>query len=248
VITDALAGLPLPDATVISFLVPTLVGIACAILPALREPFTKIEMISALIAFVGVILIARPSFLKPAIPWLYHDLNVADSTGNLSRAAAVAIALMGICGTSTAYTCLRCIGTRADPLIPVTYFVGFSGLISTVCLVAIPSLPNFMLPTGGFEWALTLGLGFGGFVMQWCLTKGLQTEKGSTGSQIIYVQLVFAVLWELIVWGDLPSIPSLFGILFIIVGIAIANVYKEILPEKEAPDDIIPEEESALLG
>src|SRR5262249_15204296 len=58
---SALKPLPLADPPILSFLLPTVVSIACALLPALRELFTRTERISAAMSFVGVLLVARPA-------------------------------------------------------------------------------------------------------------------------------------------------------------------------------------------
>jgi drug/metabolite transporter (DMT)-like permease len=53
--------LPLADATVITFLAP---GIACWVCSfVLKEPFTRMEQIAAMISLFGVVLIARPTSL-----------------------------------------------------------------------------------------------------------------------------------------------------------------------------------------
>ncbi|KAI5809333.1 hypothetical protein BZA77DRAFT_361778 [Pyronema omphalodes] len=214
----ALTGLPLPDATVISFLTPTLVGIGCAVLP-LKEPFTRIEMAGAVVSFGGVLLIAQPPFL----------FGGGDNPGptDSKRMIAVAIALVGVCGSATAMTCLRWIGKRTPALIPVTYFSGVGAIASITCLLAIPSLPGIELPQSPVEWTLAAVLGGGGWVMQWALTKGLQQEKGGRGCQIIYTQLIFALFWELVVWGDLPSGMSVIGMAIILVSVVTVQVCKK---------------------
>ncbi|KAK8075064.1 hypothetical protein PG997_009727 [Apiospora hydei] len=60
----SLSYLNISDSTVISFLVPTVTAFICFI--ALREPFTINEASAGLIAFIGVLFIARPTFLFPA--------------------------------------------------------------------------------------------------------------------------------------------------------------------------------------
>ncbi|KAI5849219.1 hypothetical protein BZA05DRAFT_475099 [Tricharina praecox] len=237
---SALVYLPLPDATVISFLVPTLVGIACAIIPAIREPFTLIERLSAFVAFIGVVLIARPSFL-----FLPLDGSGFTAAPESQRIFAVALALFGVCGSSTAYTCLRWIGKRTDPLIPVSYFLGFGSITSIICLATVPALPGLILPADRLEWGCALVLGLGGLPMQWALTRGMQLTKGSIGSQIIASQVIFALFWEMVVWGDFPVGTSLVGILLIIGSLTFVNSYKE--KKVECVRGGGPDEESRLL-
>ncbi|KAI4681847.1 uncharacterized protein J4E84_007444 [Alternaria hordeiaustralica] len=56
--------LPLADATVITFLSPSLACWACSYF--INEPFTRMEQIAAYISLFGVVLIARPQFLLAA--------------------------------------------------------------------------------------------------------------------------------------------------------------------------------------
>ncbi|KAF3217863.1 hypothetical protein TWF106_007826 [Orbilia oligospora] len=57
----SLTYLDVSDATVITFLAPSVAGFACYII--LKEPFTKTEMIAGLVSLLGVVLIARPTVL-----------------------------------------------------------------------------------------------------------------------------------------------------------------------------------------
>jgi drug/metabolite transporter (DMT)-like permease len=81
----------------------------------------------------------------------------------------------------------------------------------------------------------SFGLSASGLLMQWGLTIGMQLEKGGRGSQMIYVQLVFALILEWMVWGDLPTGLSLFGILLIISSVTAVNVFKETQSEEQRP-------------
>ncbi|KAG6213810.1 hypothetical protein E4U50_000882 [Claviceps purpurea] len=59
--------LPLADATVITFLAPGVAGMLCYFF--LREPFTRIEQIATLVAFLGVVLIAQPTAFFAGAPF-----------------------------------------------------------------------------------------------------------------------------------------------------------------------------------
>lgn len=234
----------MPDATAISFLVPTLVGIACAVTPGIREPFTYLERMSAMAEFAGVVVIARPSFLFPP---LGEEDGDRGAVSERDRLIAVAFALLGVFGSSTAYTCLRWLGKKSDTVFPVVYFLGVGTVASMVFLVVVPGIPGILLPADRLEWACALALGLSGLPMQWALTKGMQLAKGSIGSQIIASQIVFALFWEMAVWGDFPAGSSLVGILLIVGGLTAVNACKagEVQPPK---DETEPDEESGLLA
>lgn len=118
---DSLAWLGFSDATVITFIVPTTTAIVCFFI--LREPFTWKEALCSVVAFSGVLFVARP-------PWLFpetHHMSPGPDEPNVTvpsitpqqRALAVTVAIVGTLGASTAYSTIRIIGKRAHSLISV---------------------------------------------------------------------------------------------------------------------------------
>lgn len=223
---DSLQYLPLSDATVITFLAPIVACWACSIL--IHEPFTRTEQIAAVISFLGVVLIARPTSLlssynhPPLVGSGAGDgvppMNATaplDSQGlkdvtSAQRLSAVAVALVGVLGAACAYTTIRWIGKRAHPLISVNYFAAFSTIVSIVALLAIPGI-GFRLPASLQQWAYLLFLGICGFVMQFLLTAGLAHEKSSRATNMVYTQMLFALAFDKIVWGTVPGTLSIVG-------------------------------------
>lgn len=182
----SLLYLPLADATVITFLAPSLACWACSIL--INEPFGRLEQIAGLVSLVGVALIARPTSLFAAFaskdsPPATGNSDVmpgGNSTGAASgedsdassyenvtpeqRLAAVGIALIGVLGAATAYTTIRWIGKRAHPLISVNYFAVWSTIVSIFMMLVLPDV-GFLLPADAKEWAYLIFLGTCGFIM-----------------------------------------------------------------------------------
>lgn len=186
-IPDSLLYLPLADATVITFLAPSLACWACSYL--INEPFTRMEQIAAYISLFGVFLIARPvslfSFLshsKDSVPPASGNPDFVPSPTNMTaeaphhfaadyddvtpaqRAAAVGVALLGVFGAAGAYTTIRWIGKRAHPLISVNYFATWCTIVSIVMMFALPGV-GFLLPKSIKDWCYLLFLGVCGFVM-----------------------------------------------------------------------------------
>lgn len=183
-IPDSLLYLPLADATVITFLAPSLACWACSFL--INEPFTKMEQIAAYISLFGVVLIARPvslfssiSHSQEPVPPASGDSDVLPVPANITspafaaeydkvtpaqRASAVGVAMLGVLGAAGAYTTIRWIGKRAHPLISVNYFAVWCTLVSIVMMFALPGV-GFLLPAGLRDWCYLLFLGICGFVM-----------------------------------------------------------------------------------
>lgn len=227
----SLQYLPLSDATVLTFLAPTLACYACSKLIA--EPFTRTEQIGGLVSLVGVVLIARPTYLfssssssssdttalptdaaNPSAPATAAATTSASASGATptpqQHLAAIGMALLGVLGAASAYTTIRMIGHRAHPLISVTYFSFWCTLVSFIALTFVPSIP-FVLPSSGYQWLLLLFIGVSGFVMQFLLTAGLRAEKSGRATNMIYSQMVFALGAERLIWGTSPGVWSWCG-------------------------------------
>lgn len=165
--TDSLSYLDVSDATVITFLVPTLTAFVCWV--ALNEPFTISEASAGLMALVGVLFIARPSFLAPAIDGVELD---AESQGDshawldglsaggllppvkatpVERSIAVACAMLGAFSAATAYATIRVIGKRAHSLVSVNYFAMLATVSSFVIIMVHPDL-HFEIPSSAVQW------------------------------------------------------------------------------------------------
>ncbi|KAF2086003.1 hypothetical protein K490DRAFT_10631, partial [Saccharata proteae CBS 121410] len=200
----SLLYLPLADATVITFLAPSIANLACSI--TMHEPFTRLEQIAALVSLLGVVLIARPTTLfansasnPDATPVPAISNTTATTTEDPSyltatpaqRFTAILIALLGVLGAACAYTTLRAIGPTTHPLISVNYFSVFCILISLIPLLFVPSIP-FLLPVSVADWGWLTLLGSSGFVMQFLLATGLQSERGGRATGMVYAQMVFA--------------------------------------------------------
>lgn len=222
----------MPDAVVITFLAPTITGFACSIIPSLREPFTRAEKFGGLVSLFGVTLIARPEFLFANLPGFESPEDDRIASAQIptitpaQRLYAVSIALIGVLGAATAYTTIRWIGKRAHPLISVTYFSGLVTAVSIVVLSLVPSTGGFIIPSGAFEWSLLTGIGVSGFAMQFLLTKGLQLTKAGRAGMMVYTQMLFALVFEWLVWSNTPDIVSVTGGGLILGSVLFVNFWK----------------------
>ena len=250
------------DATVITFLAPIVACWACSIL--LDEPFTRKEQVAGIISFLGVVLIARTTSLIPHhsdVPPVasgagdgFHSINstapaALQETNHVTsaqRLSAVGVALIGVLGAASAYTTIRWIGKRAHPLISVNYFAAWTDIVSTVALLAVPGV-DFQLPANLRQWIYLVFLGVCGFVMQFLLTAGLQHEKGSRATNMVYTQMLFALAFDKIVFNTTPGVWGIAGSSLILgsaLYVALLNNNKE--KKDEGRGEVIGDEEVAL--
>ncbi|TVY27918.1 putative transport protein [Lachnellula hyalina] len=202
--------LPLAEATVFRFLVPVVTAWACSLF--LGQRFRRAEFLAGIIALIGVIFIAHPEFIFGRVT----DAIDADKAGDVDdvtstqRLIAIVVSLLGVIGASGAYTTIRIIGNRAHALMSVNYFAILGTIGSTIALLVIPGI-GFSMPRGAREWVLLLLLGVLGFVLQFLLTAGLQMDKSSKATSMMYTQVIFALGFDWAIWGVLPSAWSWFG-------------------------------------
>ncbi|MCJ1451191.1 hypothetical protein MMC28_001527 [Mycoblastus sanguinarius] len=114
---------------------------------------------------------------------------------------------------------------RAHPLISVNYFSAWCTIVSTVALLAIPGI-GFRLPASLWQWIYLLFLGISGFAMQFLLTAGLQHEKSSRATNMVYTQMLFALAFDKLVWNTTPGLLSIVGSSLILGSALYVAVYK----------------------
>lgn len=239
---DSVHYLPLAEATVFRFLVPIVTAWACSVF--LDQAFTRRELVAGLVALIGVIIIAHP-------PWLFGEIHDElhpqkpsgiDKVSPAQRFVAIVVSILGVAGASGAYTTIRIIGDRAHALMSVNYFALLATVGSTIALLTIPGI-GFQNPSSAKEWILLIAMGVFGFILQFLLTAGLQLDKSSKATSMLYVQIIFALGFDWGIWGVIPGAWSIFGGVIIICSTLWCALQKPHVAKKKD----IPDEESALL-
>jgi drug/metabolite transporter (DMT)-like permease len=275
-ITDSLLYLPIADATVITFLAPSVAGYACYLL--YHEPFTRTEQGAGLLAFLGVILIARPTSFFSSSSHADDSQAPSNSTSAFTpqeptpvqHLSAIAVALLGVLGAGGTYTILRRIGSRAHPLISINYFAVFCTFISTLALLLGPHVGHpdwhFQLPHTGRQWLLLCFLGACGFIMQILLTAGLahgatprveeeeapqssatRPKGGNRATNMVYTNMLWAMLFDRWIFGATPGWWSVLGSALILSSAAWVAVSKD-APVKTADRPANRGERGRFLG
>jgi drug/metabolite transporter (DMT)-like permease len=212
----------------------------------LGQTFTRKEFIAGLVALIGVVIIAHP-------PWLFGEVNDElrpkkpsgiDKVTPAQRFIAIVVSIIGVAGASGAYTTIRVIGNRAHALMSVNYFALLATIGSTVALLVIPGI-GFQKPQSAREWILLVSMGVLGFILQFLLTAGLQLDKSSKATSMLYVQIIFALAFDWGIWGVIPGAWSMFGGAVVICSTLWSALQK---PSGKVEKKIEPDEESALLG
>jgi drug/metabolite transporter (DMT)-like permease len=225
--------------------VPIVTAWACSLF--LGTIFSWKEITAGIVALLGVVIIAHPAAIfgdKIDNINIGHPVNEVTPT---QRLIAIAISVLGVLGASGAYTMIRVIGDRAHALISVNYFAFVSTLGSTLILIITPGI-GFVMPHGLREWALLSLLGVLGFILQFLLTAGLQLDKSSKATSMLYTQVIFALLFDWTIWGVIPGTWSIVGGLIVIGSTLWSALQKPQSIVKDTSKSGVIDEESALLG
>ncbi len=193
----AIPRLPLADVTVIQYTNPAFTALLAALF--LKETMGRREVMGLLLSLLGVVLVAQPT-------WLFGH---AADTLNLT---AVGIALAGAVFAAMAYTTVRKLRETEHHLVVVFYFP----LVATPA--SIPVMWSDALWPTPLEWLMLLGIGLVTQFGQVYLTKGLHVEKAGRAMSLSYVQIVFAALWGLLFFSEVPGLLTILGALLVVAG------------------------------
>jgi drug/metabolite transporter (DMT)-like permease len=117
-----------------------------------------------------------------------------------------------------------------DPLVIIYYFslIGVLGSLPAL-------LRTGLLPTPG-EWLLLLGVGLTTQAGQLCLTRALYLERAGRVSSAGLVQIVFAGVWGVLCFGEVPDAAAVAGAVLIVVAVlALGPIGRALAPVPGSP-------------
>jgi drug/metabolite transporter (DMT)-like permease len=191
----AVTHLPLAEATVLQYLHPPITALLAGVF--LGEAITRRLYVATGLSLCGVLLVARPAILFGA------------GTRSLDP-FWVAVAIAGAAFSAGAYVVVRRLSRLEDPLVIVFYFP-----LVTLPL-AIPTLGSDFVWPMGVEWLFLLAIGLATQVGQISLTRGLTALPAARGTALSYLQVVFAVFWGILVFGEEPDVWTIVGGILVI--------------------------------
>ena len=187
--------LPLADATVIQYTNPVFTALLAAVF--ISERLRRLDMVLILASLAGVVLMARPPFLF-------------GGGGERLDLLAVSVALVGAVVSAAAYVTVRELRSTEDPVVIVFYFA----LIATAGSIPLTAL-DAVLPTAE-EWLVLIAIGVVTQIAQVMMTRGLHLERAGRAMSVGYMQIVFAALWGVLFFAEMPDLWGVAGALVIV--------------------------------
>jgi len=193
----AVVMLPLADATVIQYTNPVFTAILAALF--LGEVLRGREVAVAVACLGGVVLVARPTALFGASP------EALDPVG-------VAVGVTGAVFSAAAYVTVRRLKAEESMLV-VFWFAAVSTVASLPAVVPVWETPDWA------GWGILAGVGGWTFLGQIFLTLGLKHERAGPAMAVGYLQIVFAAIWGVLFFAEIPDGWSVLGALVIVGGL-----------------------------
>ena len=195
----ALTKLPLADTTAIFFSNPVLTALFAALF--LGERLGIREVGGALLSFAGICLIAQPTFLF-------------ETGGGSLNLIYVGVTILGAVFAAAGYATVRALRTTEHPTVVVFYLP----LVATIGSIPTIGLVDMRWPTP-YEWLLLVGgVAVTGQLALVLLTEGLNRVRAGRGMPITYLQIVFAAVWGIVFFGEVPDLLTIVGAVLVVGG------------------------------
>lgn len=188
-----LSKLMLADASIIQKLSAIFTVLASAVI--LKEKLTKRVVLLILLAFVGVIFVAKPSF---------SGFFGTDMPYYL-------LAVLGAFFAGLAYMCLRPLGSRMNPNAIIFYFSLFT------ILVLLPSYVGNIRPIEGSNLLFLVLSGATATMGQYGISIAYKFAPSKEISIYDYSSVIFAGILGIFIFSDVPDAGSIFGYALIFI-------------------------------
>ncbi|WP_146344147.1 DMT family transporter [Falsiphaeobacter marinintestinus] len=182
--------IPMADATALSFMNPVFAMMLA--IPLLGETVGRVRWSAAMIAMVGALILLRPT---PA---------------SFQPAALLALGAALVMGLELIF--IKKLSGR-EPLFQVLLINNLIG----VCIASLAVLPVWQAPTLA-QWGALAAVGALMACAQVCFVNGMARADASFVAPFSYATLVFAALYDFLVFGARPSWVSVLGAAIILAG------------------------------
>ena len=192
----AISHISLADSSIIQKLSPFIIIILSYIF--FKEEMTRFQVFSIIIAFIGIILLIKPS-------------------GNDIISMGALAALLGALCAGIAYTCVRYLGTNNISGEFIIFF--FSSLSS---LMLLPYLIFDYRSMTLYQLSMLLLAGISATIGQYGVTFAYKFAAAKNISVFDYSQVLFSGIFGYMFFGEFPDFQSLIGYIIVIsVGIVL---------------------------
>jgi drug/metabolite transporter (DMT)-like permease len=139
----------------------------------------------------------------------------------------MALGILSACGSGVAYNLVRKLKDDEHPLTIILHFQLVGILVGFISLFYLWKTPV------GWDWLYLLLIGIFSQLGQIFLTNALSREKAASVAIIIYSGLIYGISIGWIIYGEAQSLLTLFGMIFVVIGVAASVLYGRRIKREE---------------
>lgn len=193
----AIDHIPISDASMLNKLSPFF-AIICSFF-VLKEVASKLDWVTVAAAFVGMLLVVKPTMSMEVVPAF--------------------VGALGGFGAGFAYTFVRKLGQRGEnSMIIVLFFSAFS------CVVTLPFFVFQYQPMSGLQWLFLICTGVSAAGGQVFITKAYSYAPAKEISVYDFSIVLFTALWGFLFLDQIPDYLSVIGYV-VIIGTSVVKWY-----------------------
>ncbi|KAJ2785819.1 hypothetical protein GGI15_001798 [Coemansia interrupta] len=198
----AVSVMPLADATVVFFTGPVFSALFARML--LDEPYDGFDRVLSVVCLSGIVLVVQPGVL----------FGGDGAAGGAGMAWGAGAALVGAMSGALAYCSVRKAGHAVHAMVHVVWFGVLSLLGSSAALYVSG---GGRVPGGAYEWCVAGALGAFAFLGQALLNRGLQLVPAGPGMLVRNLDVVFAFVFGVAVFGETTGVLKVAGAVVIVL-------------------------------
>ena len=208
--------LALDEATVIHYLHPILIAILAALF--LKERVSKRLIVAVLSGFLGVMWLT--GYLPARLGLL------ADARSTPLHFWGLMAGLIGALASAFAYLTVRKLAGREHTNVVVLYLTMVTSALSLPFAIGVWVWPT---PT---EWLQLCLMAVATQLGQMKITQALHLEPAGKMTTLGYSQIVYATLWNMMIFGHFPTWLTLVGAIAIGIAVYLASSVNRNLPNR----------------
>ncbi|UXI23040.1 DNA ligase 1 [Sarcoptes scabiei] len=206
--------IPLSDASSIHFASPVFVTVFAYFV--LKEPLTRLQIMTGTFTMIGVFIITKPEFLFGTESNAVHEQRLEGTILSVIASMSAASAMISLRKLKT------------TPASVVVMWYSFSLILC--CSIYLSFTRQWTMPDTVETWLWMLAIGLCGILNQYFITLAFQYEKAGPISLILTLNIALSFLWEISVLNETVELTSIIGASLIcscVTVLALVRWYKD---------------------
>ena len=207
----ALDKIPLADALVITFTSPFFTAIFSLII--LKEQIHWLDLVSGIISFLGVVLVARPSFLfgtdSKGKTTLFVKPSASKERREMVYLLGILYALLGGICLAIYFVLTRKISKSYSQFLSI-FYPSVLGVLLTPLVMYFRN-ENFIVPMSVFPNTMLVFVGLTSSLALFFLTLALKMENATIVNLIRNLDVIYAFLFQYLAMSIKPNVWSVSG-------------------------------------